>query len=150
MIRLLGVALAGALVFSASPEHQRLTKGEYVAAVQRATPGLTADRLLHQVIDFQLPGTWPPSGEEWLRSEQRLHGEIEQFADRLERLDPPAEVAEIHSAWISSLRDCAVRVQELEDSSPLDGVIAAREMEPCFEAHRKICDRFYARDYSFS
>lgn len=151
MIRLLEVAIAGALVLSTGlPEHQRLTKEKYVAAVERATPGRTADQLLHEVVDFEMPGTWPPSGDAWLRSEQRLRGEIERFAERLERLSPPAEVAEIHAAWISSLRDCAVRFRELEGSSPLDGVIVAREMKPCFEAHREVCDRFYARDYSFS
>jgi hypothetical protein len=151
MIRLFGVALAGALMLSAgSSEHQRLTKEKYVAAVERATGGQAADQLLHQVVGFEMPGTWPPSAKEWLRSERRLHGEIERFADRLERLDPPVEVATIHTAWISSLRDCAARLRNLEGSSPLDGVVVARAMKPCFDRHQEICDWFYARGYSFA
>jgi hypothetical protein len=152
MLRVLGIALAGALVLSAgSTEHKRkrLTKENYIAAVGHAT-GDIGDRLFHEVVDFEMPGAWPPSGDDWLRSERRLRVEIEHLADRLERLDPPAEVAETHASWISSLRNCAVRLRKLEGSSPLDGVIVAREMKPCFDGHREICDRFYAKDYSFS
>jgi hypothetical protein len=150
MIRLLGVALAGVVAISpASSEHREMTKAQYVAAVESAIGGRDVDRLWHDVVDFEMPSPWPASREDWLRSEQSLRTEIDLVADRLERLTPPAEVSSIHAAWISSLRSCAGRFRKLEGESPVDALIVAKEARPCLERHAEICDRFYAKDYSF-
>jgi len=150
MIRLLGVALAGALALSpASSGHTQLTKEQYLAAIESAIASPDADRLFHQVVSVESRGIWPPSRADWLRSNRRLRSEIELVANRLERLAPPADVAELHADWISSLRSCAARLRKLEDASPLDALIAAREIQPCLDAHREICERFYENDYEF-
>ena len=130
MLRLLALGVVVALVLAAGAAgREPLTKQEYLAALEQAIDGVPA--------------------RDWLSADPRLGDEVEQFVRRLERLQPPAEVAEIHTAWIASLRDCASRYQRLERSSPLDGVIVARELKPCFDRHREICDRFYAKGYAF-
>jgi hypothetical protein len=152
MVRSLGVVLMAGLALSAaagSAEQRRLTKEQYVAAVEHATDGLAADRLLHQVVDFEMQGKWPPSRTAWLQAEQRLRSEIERLADRLASLDAPLDVAEVHAAWVATLRICAAQFGELESASPLDSVIVTGEMKPCFDAYRKVCERLYARNYSF-
>lgn len=130
MLRLLGVGLVAALVLAAGAAgREPLTEQEYLSALEHAIDGVP-DR-------------------DWLSADPRLGDEVEQFVRRLERLQPPANVVEIHAAWIASLRDCVLRYRKLEGSSPLDGVIVAREMKPCFDRHREICDRFYEKGYSF-
>jgi hypothetical protein len=150
MIRLLGVAVAGTLVLSpASAGHTQLTKELYLAGVERAIESPAADRLFHEVVGVESRGTWPQSRGDWLRANRRLPEEIERVAEGLERLTPPTEVAAIHADWISSLRSCAARFRKLEAASPLDALIAEREVPPCLDSHSEICDRFYAKDYSF-
>jgi hypothetical protein len=150
MIRLFGVALAGALALSpASAGQIQLTKDQYLTAIERAIAVPDADRLFDEVVGVESRSTWPQSRADWLRSNRRLRSEMERVANRLGSLPPPAEVAEIHADWISSLRTCAARFRRLEDESPLDALIAAREIQPCLDAHREICERFYAKDYSF-
>lgn len=149
MLRVFVVAIIGAVLLSAGPtEAKRLTKQQYLAAAASATNEPVITRLSDQVIEFEFPGT-PPSHAQWLAQERRLRTEIARVADRLERLEPPADVAAVHVAWISSLRFCARQLEKLETASPLDPLIAERGLQPCFEAHRKVCDRFYARGYSF-
>jgi hypothetical protein len=149
MLRLIVLALAAATLLSAGPtQAKQLTKREYIAAANRATGAPVLDRLSARALDFELPGQ-SPTRTHWLQAERRLRTELDHVADRLEVLDPPAEVASIHAAWVSSLRSCAQRLQQLETTSPLDPLIAERQMEPCFAAHSRVCDRFYARGYSF-
>jgi hypothetical protein len=134
MLRLIVVAFVGAALLSAGPTQAgRLTKQEYLAASSEATDAAAADQLSAQVLDFEFPGR-SPTHARWLEAERRLRTEVDRVADRLERLDPPAEVASIHAAWVSSLRFCAQRLQELETTSPLDPLIAERQMEPCFRS----------------
>jgi len=148
MLRVLVVALAGAALLAAGPtQAERLTKQEYVAAATRATNGPALDRLSARALDFDLPGQ--ATHAQWLRAERRLRAELTRAADRLQRLAPPVEVASIHAAWISSLRFCAQRLGRLETTSPLDPLVVEQQMTPCFVAHSRVCDRFYARDYSF-
>jgi hypothetical protein len=149
MLRLIVVALVGAAVLSAGPtQAERLTKQEYLAAVTRATDSAAVDQLSARVLDFEFPGRSPTRGR-WLEAERQLRAELNRRADLLERLQPPAEVESIHAAWISSLRFCAQRLQQLETTSPLDPLIAERQMEPCSAEHSRACDGFYARGYSF-
>jgi hypothetical protein len=150
MLRLLAAGLAGALVLGgAASEKPRLTKAEYLTALTRITIAPATDGLEARVIDFDLPGAGPASRRMWLQSERRLRSETERVADQVEALRPPADVEGAQAAYVSSLRFCAGQLARLERASPIDPVIVERELQPCFAAHRRACERYFERHYSW-
>jgi hypothetical protein len=165
---MLCVAL-GALVLVIGPaDAAPPTKAHYVAVVRAWAAMHDTDRLFDDVVNrnFLCDGhlcTWDNRtavGTAWLDAERKLRAEAESAARRLESLQPPVEVRDLHEAWIVAIRGCGERLRRLEsDFQPIDNFSiirpfqekVAREVDKaCFGPVWEICYAYQERGYELT
>jgi hypothetical protein len=166
MLRLLSLGLVAGLTLVSGPaERKPLTKQEYVTLI-RALDDETTE-LFDKVVNHYWYGcrlgpcsdTNTSVGTAWLASERHLRARMNEIADRLTILRPPADVVTLHAAWIPVIHSCSRRLQRLEgDLQVVDNIdvidvfekkVAYAVDDSCFDRFDEIVHAFEAKGYEF-
>jgi hypothetical protein len=167
MLRLLGIALVAALLLAtAAAGREPLTKQEYLSIVRSVADPKATDRLFDDVVNFTYVDnecsrlcSWDQatlSGEQWLRSERLLRGDIEALTTRLQAFRPPRDVALLHARWMVALNRCSESLRGLEAdqrryaSGDFEMEVARRLKPACFDRFNQIIPAFEAHGYEFA
>jgi hypothetical protein len=162
MLRLFGLGLAAALTLCVGPAEAQPSKQQYISAVRSLELGhvfdevVNYDRVPCPVPHFGCrPDTSTAVGDDWLRWEGRLRTRIHAFAS----VQPPRGIAELHYAWLRSLRDCGARMQRLEPTVPqVDNLDVIDEFEKdvgeqawlCVRGFGELVPKLKAKGYEFN
>jgi hypothetical protein len=168
VLRLLGAALAAVVVLAiGGAQPGRPAKARYIAEVRVSADGQLVRGLFDEVVNFDyLPcricsaDERTAVGSDWLGSKRLLRAKLERFADRLETLKPPREVAHLHTQWVSVIRGCERELDQLERRlevidnldviSEFQKKVARGVSHHCFDDFEEIVDAFGAEKFGFA